>query len=181
MNQKQVRPTTSPSFCVTIETRSSAQGNCSAKSLAGYVVDSSLSSLPSLWGSGGGGGLVGERGWGRGRRGGRGYFIHLAIYCTTTWCFALKGLRTTNNRKVCYQIHTSVFSSRFGQLEQTSLKPRSQPAGSQSNLTSCVRWLLVSLPRSTTADSKGVFPLGNTRSFFGLTSKITPLSSMLKF
>ncbi len=28
--------------------------------------------------------------------GGRGCFIHLAIYCTTTWCFALKGLRTMN-------------------------------------------------------------------------------------
>ncbi len=27
--------------------------------------------------------------------GGRGHSIHLAIYCTTTWCFALKGLRTT--------------------------------------------------------------------------------------
>ncbi len=26
--------------------------------------------------------------------GGRGHFIHLAMYCTTTWCFALKGLRT---------------------------------------------------------------------------------------
>ncbi len=26
--------------------------------------------------------------------GGRGHFIHLAIYCITTWCFALKGLRT---------------------------------------------------------------------------------------
>ncbi len=27
--------------------------------------------------------------------GGRGHFIHPAIYCTTTWCFALKGLRTS--------------------------------------------------------------------------------------
>ncbi len=26
--------------------------------------------------------------------GGRGYFIHLAMYCTAIWCFALKGLRT---------------------------------------------------------------------------------------
>ncbi len=31
-------------------------------------------------------------GWGGG--GGWGHFIHLAMYCTTTWCFALKGLRT---------------------------------------------------------------------------------------
>ncbi len=28
------------------------------------------------------------------RGGGRGHFIHLAIYCTYIWCFALKGLRT---------------------------------------------------------------------------------------
>ncbi len=27
--------------------------------------------------------------------GGRGHFGPAAIYCTTTWCFALKGLRTT--------------------------------------------------------------------------------------
>ena len=66
-------------------TRSSAQGNCSAKSLAGNVVDSSLSSLSSPWASS------------RGGVGGRGHFIHLAIYCTTTWCFALKGLRTIKN------------------------------------------------------------------------------------
>ncbi len=36
-----------------------------------------------------------EGGFGQGGEGGRGYFIHLAINCTTTWCFALKGLRTT--------------------------------------------------------------------------------------
>ncbi len=55
-----------------------------------------------VWGQGvqgqggpGGGRGVGGGGWGRGFRGrGRGHFIHLAIYCTTTWCFALKGLRT---------------------------------------------------------------------------------------
>ena len=51
---------------------------------AGNVIDSSLSSLPS------------PRGGGSGRgEGGRGHFIQPAIYCTTTWCFALKGLRTT--------------------------------------------------------------------------------------
>ncbi len=54
---------------------------------AGNVVDSSLSSLSSL---GGGGVRQGEGGWG----GGGGHFIHPAIYCTITWCFALKGLRT---------------------------------------------------------------------------------------
>ncbi len=38
------------------------------------------------------------RGVGEGRgvegEGGRGHFIHLATHCTTTWCFAQKGLRT---------------------------------------------------------------------------------------
>ncbi len=29
--------------------------------------------------------------------GGRGHFIHLAMYCTTTWYFALKGLRTISD------------------------------------------------------------------------------------
>ncbi len=79
-------------------TRSSAQDNCSAKSLAGNVADSSLSSLSSTGGPGargfGGRGL--ERGTGAKGGGGRGHFIHLAIYCTTTWCFTLKGLRTTS-------------------------------------------------------------------------------------
>ncbi len=95
----------SQGLSVAIKTRSSAQGNCSAKSLAGNVIDSSLSSLS---GKGGGwwgeGGLVEGRGgwWGRGGEGeggwrgvgGRGHFICPAINCTTTWCFALKGLRT---------------------------------------------------------------------------------------
>ncbi len=104
----------------------------SAKSLAGNVVDPSLSSLSSTSHAGhGGGGPVGEGGpmgegfggggWGRGRglggleegegvwggggglgegegvgggEGARRHFIHLALYCTTTWCFAPKGLRT---------------------------------------------------------------------------------------
>ncbi len=66
---------------------SSAQGDRSAKSLAGNVVNSSLSSLSStshccLRGASGGGG------WGQGT-------FHLpSLYCTTIWCFALKGLRT---------------------------------------------------------------------------------------
>ncbi len=46
---------------------------------------------------------MGEGGLGEGEGvggggGGRGHFIHLATYCTTTWCFALKGLRTTRDR-----------------------------------------------------------------------------------
>ncbi len=44
------------------------------------------------WGEGG------PAGEGEGRAlggGGRGHFMHPAIYCTTTWCFALNGLRTT--------------------------------------------------------------------------------------
>ena len=58
-------------------------------------INSSLSSLSSTshavhgwgshlqWGEGGGG------------RGGRGHFSLAAIYCTITWCFVPKGLRTT--------------------------------------------------------------------------------------
>ncbi len=51
-----------------------------------------------VWGQGGlgrGRGVGGSRG-GLRVEGGRGHFIHLAIYCTTTWCFAPKGLRTIN-------------------------------------------------------------------------------------
>ncbi len=53
-----------------------------------------------LWGGSGGSrgrGSKGRGGWGGGLRGGagRGHFICLAIYCTTIWCFAPKGLRTT--------------------------------------------------------------------------------------
>ncbi len=62
-----------------VKTRSSAQGNCSAKSLAGVVVDSSLSSLSSARGGEGlgvgglGAGGSGQgRGLGRGRGGGGG-------------------------------------------------------------------------------------------------------------
>ena len=44
-------------------------------------------------GSGGGRGL----GEGEGGLGARGHFHPPAIYCTTTWCFALKGLRTRTN------------------------------------------------------------------------------------
>ncbi len=49
------------------KTRSSAQCNCSAKSLAANVVDSSLSSLSSMGGGGSGGGGLGVGGvWGWG-------------------------------------------------------------------------------------------------------------------
>ncbi len=48
------------------------------------------------------GGVWGQGGLGRGEGvkggGGKGHFIHLASYCTTTWCFALKGLRTIKKR-----------------------------------------------------------------------------------
>ena len=73
------------------QTRSSAQGNCSAKSLAPVML-----SIPGRGrGSGGGRGIwQGEGGLAGEGEGGRGHFIHLAMYCTTTWCFALKGLRT---------------------------------------------------------------------------------------
>ncbi len=43
-----------------------------------------------------GGDPAGGGGSGGGGGGGREYFIHLAIHCTTTWCFVLKGLRTMN-------------------------------------------------------------------------------------
>ncbi len=74
-----------------VRTRSSAQGNCSAKSLAGM---SPILPCPPCLLLGGSGGR-GVQGWGVGEGGGgRGPFIYLAIHCTTTWCFALKGLRT---------------------------------------------------------------------------------------
>ncbi len=88
-----------------VSMRSSAQGNCSAKSLAGNVVNSSLSSLSSRRGSSRGGGIGG-----RGRD--RGHFIHLAIYCTTTWCFALKGLRTMRTVIVTICVFINVPSRR---------------------------------------------------------------------
>ncbi len=48
--------------------------------------------------SGGRGVWQGEVGLVGGGGGGRGHFIHLAIYCTATWFFALKGLRTTRHQ-----------------------------------------------------------------------------------
>ncbi len=95
----------------------SRQLQCEVPCSVGNVVNSSLfinSSLPSLpstshaacylWEGGGvwprgiwigGSGWVGGSGWGGVWLGGRGHFSPAAIYCITTWCFALKGLRTT--------------------------------------------------------------------------------------
>ncbi len=88
-------------------TRSSAQGNCSAKSLAALVMSSILHCssilpcppcLPPVMLSEGElrlrqGGPTGGGGSHRGE-GGRGHFSPAAIYGTTTWCFTLKGLQT---------------------------------------------------------------------------------------
>ena len=54
-----------------------------------------LATVGGVWpqGSGCRGGSTGGGGSHRGE-GGRGHFGPAAIYCTTTWCFALKGLRT---------------------------------------------------------------------------------------
>ncbi len=109
-------------FCY-LETRSSAQGNCSVKSLGSSVVDSSLSSLSSTSHAGQGGFGVGGV-WGRGPGWGRGVWgeagIHLAIYCTTTWCFALKGLRTINSSesrtRLCMFPRVGSFSVRIGRV-----------------------------------------------------------------
>ncbi len=87
------------------ETRSSAQDNCSAKSLAlpyiayvhtgrGVQAGGSRQGVQAEGGPGrGGGSRPGGPGRGGGLqarggpgRGARGHFIHLAIYCTTTWC-----------------------------------------------------------------------------------------------
>ncbi len=88
----------------TVETRSSAQGNCSEKSLADNVVDSSLSSLSSEGGGFrgvgwvGGGGLGRGLGEGRGVKGGEGqgtfhppcHILHYHMVLRP-----IKGLRTT--------------------------------------------------------------------------------------
>ncbi len=88
-------------------------------------INSSLSSLSSTshaacWPQGGGclrgstssrgvwpgesGGLV-RGSWGLVGGGGRGHFSPAAIYCITTWCFALKGLRTMRVRHQCENRH----------------------------------------------------------------------------
>ncbi len=90
----------------TVSTRSSAQGNCSAKSLAGNVVDSSLSPLSSTSHANTNPQI--HRGGGQGGGRGRGHFHPPAIYCTTTWCFALKGLRTTTPPDGPHQMSTTI-------------------------------------------------------------------------
>ncbi len=68
----------------------SSLSSLSSTSHAGPSPQTPLGEPPG--GSGTGGGL-GDGGL-EGGAGGRGHFIHPAIYCTATWCFALKGLRT---------------------------------------------------------------------------------------
>ncbi len=80
----------------------SRQLQCEVPCGVGNVMNSSLfifSSLSSLFSTSyavrvcvwrGGGLATGGLGGG-----GRGHFYPAAIYCTTTWCFALKGLRTS--------------------------------------------------------------------------------------
>ncbi len=56
-------------------------------------------SMGGFLATGGGSGHMGGAwvGGGEGEgEGGRGHFHLAALYCTITWCFALKGLRTTN-------------------------------------------------------------------------------------
>ncbi len=43
--------------------------------------------------------------------GGRGYFGLAAIYCITTWCFALKGLRTTRAESVSLRFYKTRVSA----------------------------------------------------------------------
>ncbi len=74
----------------------------------------------------------GEGGWGEGWRegggGGQGTFhppCH--IYCTTTWCFALKGLRTTSKifQSICVPLSRDTFSTFRGR--GLDLDPESGP------------------------------------------------------
>ena len=122
-------------FMLCDETRSSAQGKCSAKSLAGKVTDSSISfflvfhrggprvgGVLGLGGLGVGGGL-GEGGGVKGG-GGRGHFIYLAIYCTTTWCFAREGLRTIKGcwaRRAAVVVVRSIISA--SRSQRASISP----------------------------------------------------------
>ncbi len=113
-------------------TRSSAQGNCSAKSFTGNAVNSSLSSLSSLGGPVGAGGVQQGGGgwggrWGRGR--GQGTFhphCHVLHYHMV---LRLKGLRTMK----------WVFTSKEQRYSQES---GSGGCGSgQSWLTSGMAWV----------------------------------------
>ncbi len=71
------------------------------------------SSQGGVWPGGGwGGGGLGKGG------GGRGHFGPAAIYCITTWCFALKGLRTiTSGWPSCmFEIPSLRLSTNTGQV-----------------------------------------------------------------
>ncbi len=64
----------------------------SCKHISSFIVQIQQQQSSNRGAPGGGG----PRPGGEGVPGGRGHFIQLAIYCTTTWCFAPKGLRTIN-------------------------------------------------------------------------------------
>ncbi len=129
-----------PCRCVT---RSSAQGNCSAKSLEASVMSSILPCSPILpcppclplimLSVGGcvlplvGGGVCLWQGEGGPMgRGGQGTF-QSSCHCTTTWCFAPKGLRTMRQ----WMLHTyakcrALLSIRF-RLSWVCVKRDGQP------------------------------------------------------
>ncbi len=73
------------------------------------------------------GGSTGGGGFHRGE-GTRGYFSPAAIYCTTTWCFALKGLRTTSGLGVLLHQEKSFFFFALANLISKAESPtRSSP------------------------------------------------------
>ena len=81
-----------------LPTRSSAQGNCSAKSLA--VGGPGGAGVQAGGAQAGGVQAGGVQAGGSRPGGGRGHFIHPVIYCTATWRFALKGLRTITAQRL---------------------------------------------------------------------------------
>ncbi len=76
-----------------------------------------------------GGGGVGGGG------GGRGHFHPAAIYCTTTWCFALKGLCTINKTELA---HVIVFAPGSEGPKHKRIRSAAPPLG-PSNLRLQVR------------------------------------------
>ncbi len=144
---------------------------------AGNVVHSSLSSLSSLRrggpaggkGSGGGRGLGEGVGGGGGELGGggRGHFIHPAIHCTTTWCFALKGLRTTTKHHQMQKISKIMQHSKMQETGRSSVQKRGVVACSKyTSLQTSVFAMQISVNRkqvqaprselSTTLDDKRI-------------------------
>ncbi len=95
-----------PSFCATHtnDKQCSRQLQCEAPCSVGVVnssslfINSSLSSTTHAVCRGSPGGSGHGRG-GLSVAGGRGHFGPAAIYCTTTWCFAQKGLRTNTRSR----------------------------------------------------------------------------------